>query len=514
MSGSNNSSSINNIAQSGVGNHGKPKDGNGCSRRCFIKAAVGGAIFASEFLAMAEKYATEGMLSELRLSTKVRVGKVYVGRPNPGWPMAKIDLENEVRRYELELAKLAPKLSDIEFVDGGLVTNNEQLSKAREKFSDVTGILVLHLTLGTGGFITSLMDTGKPVMIFTMPYCGHEWHVVPSWQKQGKVVDIVPSSKFEDIVEAVRPFRAIQRLRETRVLHVSHVNADPKYCQMIKEKFGTEIISLKLPDLEQAYNQADDAEVEMDARRWIKEAQKIVEPTREDILKGARMFIAMKNLMKQNRAQAITMNCLGMGLIDRGMGYPCLGFVRLNNELLAGVCEADLKSTMTQLIFTYLVEKTGFVTDPMFDFSNSTIIHAHCVGATKMEGPRSKQSPYHIRTHLEDNRGVSLQVRLPVGKKVTMARLIGTDYLLYSTGDAIDSPFVERGCRTKLVVKVDNIEKFLSEWSSGLHRVIFYGDHTRDVARFCNFMKIKILREGIDDLRNISGLEWNPYVHA
>jgi L-fucose isomerase-like protein len=200
--------------------------------------------------------------------------------------------------------------------------------------------------------------------------------------------------------------------------------------------------------------------------------------------------------------------------MDRGMAYPCLGFVRLNNMGMAGVCEADLKSTMTQLIFTYLAGVPGFVTDPVFDYSNSTIIHAHCVAATQMEGPGTKTSKYHIRSHLEDGRGVSLMVKMPINRPVSMARLIGTDTMLFSTGEAVDSPFVDRGCRTKLTMKVKNIEKFLEQWSCGLHRVVFYGDHERDIRRYCRFAQLRLLQEGVDDLHKVEGLEWEPYVHA
>jgi L-fucose isomerase-like protein len=196
------------------------------------------------------------------------------------------------------------------------------------------------------------------------------------------------------------------------------------------------------------------------------------------------------------------------------MGYPCLGFVRLNNLGLGGVCEADLKSSMTHLIFSYLVGKPGFVTDPVFDLSTSSIIHAHCVAATQMEGPDTAPAPYHIRSHLEDGLGASLQVRMPVGRKLTMARLIGTDKLLFATGEATDSPFVEYGCRTKLTMKVENIEHMLENWSCGLHRVVFYGDHTQDVRRFCRFARIRVLHEGVDDLQNVEGLDWEPHVHA
>jgi L-fucose isomerase-like protein len=464
--------------------------------------------------AVAERLTASLRAAALDHPSKVRVGRVYLGNPHPGWPMSSVDLDAEVKRFQENLARLGPAFADVEFVDGGLIRSNEQLAAAREKFKDVSGILAIHLTLGTGPQIKNLLESNVPVMVFTMPYAGHEWHIIGGLQREGKLVDILPSSRYEDLAEAVRPFRAIHRLKEARVLHVNYGEADPAYCRAISGKFGTRIISLKLEDLQKAYKEADQAEVKADADRWIREAEKIVEPTREDILKGARMYIAMKNLLAQHQAVAITMNCLGMGLIDKDMGYPCLGFVRFNNALQAGVCEADLKSTMTQLIFTYLVGRTGFVADPVFDYSNNTIIHAHCVAATQMEGPDTQPAPYHIRTHLEDNRGVSLQVRMPVGRKVSMARLIGTDLMLFSTGDAVDSPFVERACRTKLTTRVENIEKFLENWSCGLHRVVFYGDHTRDLRRFCRFMKIRLLREGIDDLQNVPGLEWETSVHA
>ena len=483
------------------------------SRRCFLETTAVGVMSSGAGLAQMGQPFAAAPLAELILKAKVRVGIVYLGRARPGWPSSTMDLDAEIKRYEAEMARL-PALAGVEFVLGGLVSTAEQLVPAKEKLKDVSGILVIHLTLGTGSLIESLLELNVPVTIFTMPYSGHEWHIVAGWQRQGRLIDVVPSSRYEDIALAVRPFLAIQRLRQSRILHISQGEAQPEYTSTIKDKFGTEIISLRLPDLQKAFDEADRGEAQADANRWMREAKRIVEPTKDEILKGSLMYVAMKNLLARHRAVAITMNCLGMGLIDRGMGYPCLGFVRLNNALLAGVCEADLKSAMTQLIFTYLVGRTGFVTDPVFDLSNDTIIHAHCVAATQMEGPDKPAAAYHIRSHLEDNKGVSLQVKMPVGQKISMARLIGADIMLFSTGDAVDSPFVERGCRSKLSVRVANPTHFLENWSCGLHRVIFYGDHTRDISRFCRFMKIRLLREGVDDLQNVQGLEWETRVHA
>ena len=484
------------------------------SRRCFLKSTATSTLSLGALAALADRLSATASAAAIANRSKVRVGKIYLGHPNPGWPSYAVDLAAEMKRFEEGIASVGRELADVEFIDAGLVRDEAQLKLAREKFKDTTGILVLQLTMGILPQVKSLLELGRPVMVYTVPYAGHEWHTIASLQREGQLVEVLPSSRFEDIATAVRPFRAIHRLKEARILHVNHGEADPAYCQAIRDKFGSQILSLKLEDLQKAYDQADAGEVQADADRWIREAEKIVEPGKEDILKGSRMYVAMRDLLARHQAEAITMNCLGMGLIDQGMGYPCLGFVRFNNELRAGVCEADLKSTMTQLLFTHLVGRTGFVTDPVFDLATNTIIHAHCVGATQMQGPDTPPSPYHIRTHLEDGRGVSLQVRMPVGGKISMARLIGTDLMLFSTGDAVDSPFVDRACRTKLTMRVENIEQFLENWSCGLHRVVFCGDHTRDLRRFCRFKQIRLLREGVHDLRDVPGLEWDANVHA
>ncbi len=484
------------------------------TRRCFLKSTAAGVVACGVFSGLAERLAAATASPRLGLSSKVRIGKIYLGRQSPGWPSHAVDVPAEMNRCERELAKLGSRMADVEFISAGLVQDDAALAKAKEQFAGVDGILVMHLTMGIGAQLQSLMDLGIPIVLFSLPYTGHEWHTIASWQRQGKLIEVYPTSRFEDVLAAIRPFRALHRLKEARILHVNHGPADAAYCKAIQEKFGTAILNVGLPELQTAYAAADRSEAMADCRRWLKEAKKVVEPTRDEVLKSSTMYIAMRDLLAQHEAVLLTMNCLGMGLLERNMGYPCLGFVRLNNLGLGGVCEADLKSSMTHLIFSYLVGRPGFVTDPVFDLSTSSIIHAHCVAATQMEGPDRAAAPYLIRSHLEDGKGASLQVKMPVGRKLSMARLIGTDKMLFATGDATDSPFVEWGCRTKLTMKVQNPERFLENWSCGLHRVVFYGDHTQDIRRFCRFAQIRFLHEGVDDLQKADGLEWEPRVHA
>lgn len=487
--------------------------GKGISRRGFL-GATGAALAAGAVARRAEAARAQWAIPPELRASKARIGKVYLGRARPGWPKARLDLQAEVKRFEAQLAKLRPQLEDVEFVGGDLVSNNAALARAMKRLEGVDGILAIHLSLGTGPYLTKLLELGVPVVLFSMPYSGHEWHIIASLQRMGKKVEVYPSSRYEDIVAAVRPIRAIHRLRETKILYLRNGGPDPKYTEAVRKKFGVRIKTVKLADLTRAYKAADRDEVEAEFRLWKSGAEKIVEPSDDEIRRSARMSVAIMDMLKAEKAQAITINCLGVGLIQKGLAYPCLGFSRLNSMGLVGMCEADLKSTLTSLIFGYLTGKPGFVTDPVIDISNNTIIHAHCVAAIKMDGPYGEQCPYIIRSHLEDDRGASLYVRMRIGQKITMARMIGTDVMLFSTGEIIDTPYVDRGCRTKITTRVSDAMKIMEGWSCGLHRVVFYGDHGRDIRRLARLLDFKVVEEGVDNPHEVPGLEWNPWVHA
>ncbi|MFH1740552.1 MAG: hypothetical protein ABIH23_16210 [bacterium] len=445
---------------------------------------------------------------------KSRIGKVYLGTPYSGWPLPMMDLDAEVKRFESEFTKLAPVLEDIEFVDGGLVHSPNQLPALMETFKDVDGILVVHLSMGISSSLKKLLELNVPLMVFAPPFAGHEWHTFAPMQKQGDKIDILPSSDFSDLAVAIRPLRAISRLKKAKVLYLQGGEIDPEYAESIRSKFGTEIKTIYLPQLEELYKSMDETEARADAERWMKEAKKIVEPTKEQIIGASRMYLALVKLLEDEQADAVTINCLGMGLVQRGLEYPCLGFSRLSSMGLGGVCEADIKSTMTHLIFQYLTGKPGFISDPVVDLSNDTIIHAHCVSPIMMDGPTGEQCPYIIRNHHEDGKSVSLQVQMRLGQKITMARLIGNNVMLYSTGEIIDNPTVDRGCKTKITTQVKNAQKILGNYSCGLHRVIFYGDHYQDLRRFCWFKDIRIANEEEENMFDVPGLEWETYIHA
>jgi len=434
--------------------------------------------------------------------TKVKVARIYMGTSHGLWPKPKLDLENEVRFYESKFAELKDELSDVDFVVDELITSANQVGSIKDRLKDVDGILAIHFNIGVRSILNEILSVGKPTMVFAVPYSGHGWTGFGALRKQplGAKLECMLTSDYKQLAAAIRPFRAIHHLREARILNLT-TRSFAGYANNIKNKFGTEIKQIELKRVLDACDAVDDSQAQAEADRWIKGAVKVVEPSGEDIFKSCKLALAFEKLLDDEDATVMTVDCYGTyaPATRKLPAFPCLGFARLNNMGLGGICESDLRSAMTHILFQGLVGKPGFISDPTVDESNNSIILAHCMGTTKMDGPDGPAASYKIRTVMERQEGVVVQAKMRIGQKVTQAILIGTDLLRYFTGEIIDAPVSlehDRGCRTKITVKVDgDVEKLWKNWSHGLHRQTCYGDITKELQHFCRFKEIEMVDE-------------------
>jgi hypothetical protein len=249
-----------------------------------------------------------------------------------------------------------------------------------------------------------------------------------------------------------------------------------------------------------AYRSIDPRAAEAEAQGyWIGPARKIVEPSRQDIINSARMYLAIRKLLSEERAQAITSrHCMGE---PRG----CLTFSKLNDEGLVGGCEGDIDSTLTMLLFAYAFRVPGFISDPVVDTARNALIHFHCTCATKMDGPCGRRLPFTIRTQTDSRGGVALEVENRVGQAVTCAKLVNLDTLLYCTGRITATSTNPLGCRTQFMQSVRSARRLLLGWGGGvlkgdvmtlLHRVVFYGDYQQQVENLGDLMGFRVIEEG------------------
>jgi hypothetical protein len=474
-------------------------------RREFLQFSVAGTALglgASGMAAFAGSPTGSKLISPGCRRSKAKVAILFLeGSPQHHWPDPKIDLEAEVRSYRATFDSLKDELAGVEFVVDEWVRSPAQIKALREKLQAVDGILAIHLTIGVWPLLTEILAAGRPTVVFAAPYSGHEWSQFGALQKEAKgaLLECMLTSDRKQLAAAVRPFRALHQLREAKVLDVT-TNMPAKFVAQIRDKFGTEIKQIELARVVAAYNAVDDALAREETERWLREATAVVEPTKEEVFRACKQALAFEKLLDEEDATGLTVDCYGT-MWDKTIklpAYPCLGFTRLNNMGLAGICESDLRSAMTFLLYQGLVGRPGFISDPTVDESLGSIICAHCLGTTKMLGPDKPASPYKLRTVHERQEGVVPHVKMPVGLPVTQAIFAGVDQLQYFTGQVIDAPDINRGCRTKITVKVDgDIEKLWKNWSNGLHRVTCYGNLAKDLERFCRFASVKLVNEAV-----------------
>ena len=469
------------------------------NRRNFLQTAAGCALcFRSRQAWPAIQGASPlPLVSPGCVKSKVRVARIYAGIPEALWPTPKLDLTNEVQRYETEFVRMRKDFADVDFSVDKLLTKVEQVRDLGDGLRDVDGILVIHLSMGITPILEEILKTRRPTVVFAAPYSGHEWSNFGALRKGegGALLECILSSNFNDLAVAVRPFRAIHHLREAKVINVSTRQPAGDYLETTRQKFGTEIKTVGLQPVMEAYNSIGRDEAEAETELWIRHAERVVEPPRDEIYRSCRLALAFEKILALEKATCLTVDCYG-SMYRQLPAFPCVGFVRLNNMGLGGICESDLPSAMTHILVQGLSGRPGFISDPTMDESVKGIILAHCLGTIKMDGPDGEAAPYRLRTIMERQEGCVPQTRMRLGQKVTQLQLTGDGRIIYFTGTVIDVPDSDRGCRTQITVQIDgDPEKLWQNWTDGLHRTTVYGDITPDLKRFCRFKNLRLVQE-------------------
>jgi len=473
------------------------------SRRAFLgTTTAAGVILAGQLhrtTAMAAETAEEDKDWPPKLPP-VKIHKVFVGRTGGIYCSRP---KEEITRFNERLGKLEGRLGNVKFV-GGEVIPPANAAKVAANLKDADAVLLFHLSgIGANAPMGQIIDTGLPAAVFSQPFSGHGWMYFPAWRKAGKKVVLLPTSDWGEIDKVVGLMRVPAMLRRTRIIVVRGPVGTVDACnaKLVKERMGAEIVPISVKQIMELHQAVDPKAAEAEAEKyWIKQAKKIVEPSKEDIINSARLYLAMKGLMIKEKAQAITSSAC--------MGAPakcCLAFSKLNDEGLVGACEGDVDSTLTMLIFRYAFGIPGFISDPVFDIARNALVHFHCTSTSKMDGPGGKRLPFIIRTQSEINKGVSLQVEHRVGQPVTCAKLVNLDTMLISTGKIFKNTNDELACRTQFWTKVPDARKMFLNWGADiikggavalLHRDVFYGDHVQDIRNLGVLMGFKVVEEG------------------
>ena len=484
-----------------------------CTRREFLGAsAMGGLSLAVGHLAAGRGASSSPLASE----SKVRICVIIAGKPaGRSWGLSEAELVPVKKR----LAQAEQNLGNVEFVIGQASTAEETATLLKKAGADAPVLAVSADIFGLSNFnrknavIPTIFKQGRPVAVFHMPVIGgHDWCLVKPWRDEGQPITLFNSSDYDELERAASLLRVLPLLRRSRVLVSPPFKGTPESYtpEKVKERLGVDMVAIADGRYDEVMAKVDERAAQGEAQRWLDEAEGIIEPNPEDVLKAARASLTLDQLIAENRIDGL---CVGtcMGWLSRG--FPCLGFSRLNGRGIPAACDGDMDCLLTMLIFQHAFNRAGFLGNAGgVDTSKNAFHLSHCSAPLKMEGPDGAKAPYLLRRHAEVRGGAVPEVHYRIGQKITFTKLVHLDTLLMFTGTIIEVPKVpkgqERGCRTELVAEVDDAESLLANWGGGalgasakdyyasLHRVAYYGDHTQSIRHLAHLMGLKVVQEG------------------
>jgi len=479
-----------------------PHQCHGCisRRRCLqiISTAAAGLTFSGELctaFAKPRKPAPDFIdPAKLRPNPQTRLDAAILQMPRPywlGWPGTTYDLDKAQKEYRTQLARSCQRMG-IELHDETKPVQDDPgltalLNSVKARKPD--GLIVILQHMNCWGWADRLSkEAGVPLIVFSPIGTSFTGHVAGISRRPG--VHVVSTLEWPAVEDGLRMIRAKRLFEESRILWIH----SDKRSETVLDRLGTKVRAIPRKTFNELFDQLPVTEEVRDiASSFRKGAKRVVEPNWQDSLNSARAYTAAKRLLADEQANALSMDCLGMVGAKLVPTPPCGAWTILQDQGITAGCEADLHGATSMMLTSYLLDRPGYMNDPVAETAKNLLIAAHCTSGTRLAGFDKKPTPYILRNHSESGLGVSVQVLWPVGAPVTLVRFSNPNELILDTGTVVsnvDTP-PAGGCRTSVELKMDNVEDCRDVL--GFHQVVTLGNHRRTVEGFCQLYGINVV---------------------
>jgi len=413
-----------------------------------------------------------------------------------GWPGAAYDIEARQRQYTEVLTSAARKFGvELDVRNEPLDTDNavsaylEQLKKQPPDGLVVTNMCLHHGNSGSWPHVNKIAkERGKiPTIVFSPMGTSFTGHLQGTRDIPG--VYTAATQDIDWLEFGVRMLSTIWQMKNTRICICAGNKAEDKKLDVI----GTTLRYIPTRRfLEESGKVQQSDEMRAMADNYTRNAKKIVEPTKKDILAAAKNYTVCRRLMAAENCQGFSMDCLGP-VSNRLIQPPCMAFSRLRDEGGLGTCEADWNAAISTRLTNLLFDRPGFMQDPAPNTVNNTLMGAHCSCATRLDGFDKPPESYILRSHSESNVGVAMQVLWRIGQKVTIMKFQGPESIVLGTGRVlrnIETP-PAGGCRTSVELELDDVAD--ARDTKGFHQLFIYGDLELPFKAYCQLAGIKVV---------------------
>jgi hypothetical protein len=471
-----------------------------------------------------------------RPTSAARDVRIYVAFPSSGlfgstqtYPLHHPD--QTVLGNDEILRAIEARCDGVEFVGQTAVEQlPTTLANVEQEVGRLDGLLYF------GAPTDQLIRIGLPI-IAVHPLWGQWQYPYDSYQGQRVLTACLPvipdaseavfESRLDRIAQHVRMLQAVAWTNGLKVLIVTDKPVlgqyEPTALQLEAEgwdeyeeryltnlgELGLEVVARPQDEMLAKMEAIAEAQAQEVARAWIEGAAGIRGTNESEIRKSARLYLAMKEMLDEYAADAITTEGYGVFMSYPDGPIPSQGMPssQLCTEGIVATSETLVDSLVTQQLGLFATGSTGFNGDYVIDEGNAKAYVGHCECPFNPYGD-SRRVPYAIRNlpqwsvDEQEKGGACAQVLLPAGETVTVAKISVHDKRLsLFTGQTVDGEKLFPGwydilCRTKLAIDTD-AERLLRnlDWRAfGNHRVAFYGDHRqrfKDLATLIGYQVVE-----------------------
>ncbi len=278
----------------------------------------------------------------------------------------------------------------------------------------------------------------------------------------------VSEQMFRDLTEKIKLIRALRRMRSEHILTVTDskfVNViygdalkypPPEYNETIltaiRETFGTRVTKIGTPDvvedpvIEKLWREESPEAAEI-ARRWIRSAKEMTHTLESEVVRSAKLYLAMRHLLEKYNATAMAFHIRTLVRNPRpeDQVYPALATseFQLHNQVVK--CQSHLNVVLSEMVLQYAFGRPSMLGDYFVDPYNNVSGVQHCEGPWNPWGDE-RRVPFVLTDHRErqirgramTGVGAASWILYPAGEPVTMWQVsVLTKEILVHTGKTV-----------------------------------------------------------------------------
>jgi hypothetical protein len=300
------------------------------------------------------------------------------------WPGAVYDGEATRKKYTAQMIQTAKALGvKIDLRPHPIYSLEEADAWLTEaKAANVDGLVVMVHDRQRHSWPTArkAAESGIPTVIFSPVGTSFTTNTMLLAKKSGCV--IYSTDDFSQAAYGMKMLRAGAKMRRTRCVVL---RGDKRFDEPLAD-LGITLRHLPAESFLDEYNRTPVSD-EMLAMTedYLRRARRRRGATRQDVINGVKSYFVARSIVERERADAITMDCLGaIGRTGSKVSLPCIAWSRMNDDRIPAACEADTGAVASHIIVQYLFDRPGFQQDPVADTVNDAIIGAHCSCPTRL----------------------------------------------------------------------------------------------------------------------------------